>query len=919
MVGFSWSWRHGRCLGVILATAIFGDGMLCAESPRVPAYQRLHLEGKHPVEAGSLLLGELNCISCHQVSDAWRKRLPVKTAPILDEVGSRVRPQFVKALLEDPQAAKPGTTMPDLLSGLPAKERQAAIEQLTHFLASTGTIHDTPAPANLVVQGERLYHEIGCTACHDPLREGSEPLPTSVSFPAMSTKYSITALAQFLKDPLVIRPSGRMPHLNLNDNEAHQLSSYLLRDLQLPPNIRFSYFEGSWQDLPDFSTLEAREKGEGHGFDLSVARRRDQFAMQFDGTIVIPKDGTYRFHLGSDDGSRLEIDGETVVLVGGIHPLQFKSADRELKQGEHTVRVEYFEQSGQEELRVELEGNGLKRQPLEGLLKMPRREPLPGATPFELDLELAARGEQLFSRLGCASCHQLKRNDKSLVSLVRAPRLSDSNLSAGCLAAEAGDAPDFHLAPRQNADLQAALKQLRVGEPEALSAAGQITATMTRLNCYACHERDGVGGVETARNAFFVTDQKEMGDEARIPPLLTGVGSKLRPEWMEHVFNNGANDRPYMFTRMPRFQKQNVGPLADLFLASDKLKPLPAVEEQFSGRQLKAAGRRLVGAKGYSCIKCHTFGPHKATGVQSISMTSMVKRLQPEWFRQYVVNPVRFRPGTRMPTAWPEGQVLLPNVLDGTVDQQVHAVWTFLADGDKGAMPVGLGGNTIELVATDTAVIYRNFIEGAGSRGIGVGYPEKANLAFDANQVSIAMLWHGSFMDASKHWNGRGQGYQPPLGDNVLRLEPRPILAVLEDANQTWPTGPPSESGYRFRGYRLGEKLKPVFLYQYQDVQVEDFFDPTSDKDFTPVKRIVRLSSKTEVEGLWLRVIVADSLEPKGDILIVDNDWQLTVSGDVGQQFVRKAGNRTEVLVPVTWKKVPGGGYRAEITELFEW
>ena len=919
MVGFSWNWRHGGSLGLILATVLFGAAMLAAESPRVPAYQRLHLEGKQPVEAGSLLLGELNCISCHQVSDAWRKRLPVKTAPVLDEVGSRVRPQFVKALLEDPQAAKPGTTMPDLLSNLPAKERQAAIEQLTHFLASTGTIHDTPAPANLVVQGERLYHEIGCTACHDPLREGSEPLPTSVSLPAMSTKYSITALAQFLKDPLVIRPSGRMPHLNLNDNEAHQLSSYLLRDLQLPPNIRFAYFEGNWQDLPDFSTLEAREKGEGHGFDLSVARRRDQFGMRFDGTIVIPKDGTYRFHLGSDDGSRLEIDGETVVLVGGIHPLQFKSADRELKQGEHTVRVEYFEQGGEEVLRVELEGNGLKRQPLEGLLKMPRREPLPGETPFELDLELAARGEQLFSRLGCASCHQLKRDGKPLVSLLQAPRLSDSNLSAGCLAGQTGDAPDYHLSSRQGADLQAALKQLRAGEPKELSAAEQITATMTRLNCYACHERDGAGGVETARNAFFVTNQKEMGDEARIPPLLTGVGSKLKPEWMEHVFNNGANDRPYMFTRMPRFQKQNVGPLAELFIASDKLKPLAAVEDRFSGRQMKAAGRRLVGAKGYSCIKCHTFGPHKATGVQSISMTSMVKRLQPEWFRQYVVNPIRFRPGTRMPTAWPEGQVLLPNVLDGTVDQQVHAVWTFLADGDKGAIPFGLSGNSIELVATDTAIIYRNFIEGAGSRGIGVGYPEKANLAFDANQVSIAMLWHGSFMDASKHWNGRGQGYQPPLGDNVLRLEPRPILAVLEDASQAWPTGAPRESGYRFRGYRLGEKLKPVFLYQYQDIKVEDFFDPTSDKDFTPVKRTVRLSSETRVEGLWLRVIVADSLELKGDILIVDNDWQLTVSGDVGQQVVRKDGNRTEVLVPVTWKKVPSGGYRAEIIELFEW
>jgi hypothetical protein len=272
-----------------------------------------------------------------------------------------------------------------------------------------------------------------------------------------------------------------------------------------------------------------------------------------------------------------------------------------------------------------------------------------------------------------------------------------------------------------------------------------------------------------------------------------------------------------------------------------------------------------------------------------------------------------------MPTAWPERQVLLPNVLDGTVDQQVHAVWTYLADGDKGAVPIGLGANGIELVATDNAIIYRNFIEGAGSRGIGVGYPEKANLAFDANQVSLAMLWHGAFMDASRHWNGRGQGYQPPLGDNVLRLEARPILAVLEDASQAWPREAPRESGYRFRGYRLEDKLKPVFLYQYQDIRVEDFFDPTSDKDFTPIKRTVRLSSEKQVEELWFRVVAANALELKGNTLQVDNDWQLTVSGDVGARVVRKDGNRTEVIVPVTWRKTATGTYRAEIIQLFEW
>ena len=177
---------------------------------------------------------------------------------------------------------------------------------------------------------------------------------------------------------------------SLDDAEVQPIS----RDRELPPNSRFAYFEGSWQDLPDFSTLEAKDEGECHGFDLSVARRRDQFGLQFDATIVIPRDGTYRFHLGSDDGSRLEIDGETVVLVDGIHPLLFESADRELTAGDHAVRVEYFDQDGEEELQVELQGNwsggrgwDLRRQPLEGLLKMPGRDPVPAETPFTRDLD----------------------------------------------------------------------------------------------------------------------------------------------------------------------------------------------------------------------------------------------------------------------------------------------------------------------------------------------------------------------------------------------------------------------------------------------------------------------------------------------------------------------------------------------------
>ena len=188
-----------------------------------------------------------------------------------------------------------------------------------------------------------------------------------------------------------------------------------------------------------------------------------------------------------------------------------------------------------------------------------------------------------------------------------------------------------------------------------------------------------------------------------------------------------------MFTRMPRFGEPNVGQLVSAFEAADAATSPPDFTTDIPDRRLKAAGRKLVGAQGFSCIKCHTWGNVKATGIQSIGMTTMARRLKQSWFELYLLNPQPYRPGTRMPAAWPQGQVAFAKLLDGKADTQVHAVWRYLSEGDQAPMPTGLGANPIQLIAVDEPVMYRNFIEGAGPRAIGVGYPEQVNLAFDAN------------------------------------------------------------------------------------------------------------------------------------------------------------------------------------------
>ena len=146
----------------------------------------------------------------------------------------------------------------------------------------------------------------------------------------------------------------------------------------------------------------------------------------------------------------------------------------------------------------------------------------------------------------------------------------------------------------------------------------------------------------------------------------------------------------------------------------------------------------------------------------------------------------------------------------------------------------------MQLVATDRPRIYRNFIEGAGSRAIGIGYPEEVNLAFDANNNRLAMLWYGAFMDPSRHWNGRGQGYQPPLGDNVLKCPKVSLLRCQRLQKRNGRKHPPKSLDFVLVGIEFNKDREPIFLYRLGDVQISDFPEPNVTEDITNFVRRFR-------------------------------------------------------------------------------
>jgi mono/diheme cytochrome c family protein len=887
--------------------------------PRVLGFERFYYDDKADVaHGGLLLLGDLNCTSCHAADDALAEHVVKKQAPILDEIGSRARPEYLAKFLANPHAVKPGTTMPHVFAALPEAEAQANAEALAHFLATTGKRGDATPTRQAVVRGDVIYHSHGCVVCHGPRKEDSKPQAGSVPLGVPSRKYTLEGMAKFLLDPLHVRPSGRMPNPNLTGQQAGDVAAFLLGDTAGPSGLDYAYFEGNFNKIADFEKLTPKDSGPAEKIDINVAKRKDNFGLRFDGLFQVPKDGDYVFYTMSDDGSRLAVDARVVVDNDGIHAPTEKSGKVTLKAGKHAFVVEFFEGGGGEELRVEVEGAGMKRTNLNELLAAPEKKVVVDASqPFVVNEQLAAKGKQIFMSAGCASCHQLKQNGQQLASSVKAAPFKDLKLEGGCLNEKPAKSPAFALNAMQKKAIVAALTAVKKALP-ALAANDQVHHSLVRFNCYGCHNRNEVGGVQEDVNPWFTTTMKEIGDEARIPPHLTIIGAKLKEEALKSVIENGEKVRPYMHAQMPKFGAANVGQLVSLLVKADagKVPAAPNVDVADSDKKFKASGRFLVGAQGLGCIKCHTFNGKGTPGLQVMDLATMSRRLRDEWYYHYMLNPPAFRPGTRMPAAWPKGESVLPKVLGGETPRQIRATWAYLLDGDKAQIPVGMVEAKIELLPIDEPIIYRNFIEGAGPRAIAVGFPEKVNYAWDADHMRMALLWQGAFIDASMHWVGRGPGFQKPLGEPVATLAKDAPLALLDSSTAEWPATTDDRNkdpNYKFRGYRLDKQRLPTFRYEFGDVSVEDFSAPKSEGEIVTLTRTLSFTAAKPVPNLHFLAAVGKKVEAaEKDWYVVNGNLRIHI--DSGEKpLIRDSKGRQELLVPVALKD------KAKVTLEYEW
>ena len=411
------------------------------------------------------------------------------------------------------------------------------------------------------------------------------------------------------------------------------------------------------------------------------------------------------------------------------------------------------------------------------------REAKPVKSWPKLDAESLERGKAWVEKLNCAACHDLG----DLTPAPIRPITEIPNEGTHCLSENpSNNLPRYDLDEHQLASLKAFLE----------SGAKDPELTLTAMNCYACHDRDRVGGPVPETNSFFIGDEA-LGDSGRLPPPLTGVGHKLKRDWLESVFaGKGAGRvRPYLKTRMPAYAAHGKA-LADWLQTIDEIPDAKSIA-QIDDLEL---GRKLVGTQGgMNCIICHQWGEKRSLGIQAMDIRSLDQRLRPEWFRTYLLKPSDYRPATLMPPLWP--------IANDEAEDQIGAIWAFIRDGE--GLPPGFPDHSsgeFELVPKDRPIVQRTFLKDVGTKAILVGFPAGIHLAFDGEHAKPALIWRGQFFDAYNTWFSRAAPFEAPLEADLNQFS-------ASDAVNG-----------RFLGYELDEAGNPTFLSRRGELEVSERF-----------------------------------------------------------------------------------------------
>jgi mono/diheme cytochrome c family protein len=331
------------------------------------------------------------------------------------------------------------------------------------------------------------------------------------------------------------------------------------------------------------------------------------------------------------------------------------------------------------------------------------REKLKGMSQDQKNLYV---GEGLVSRYGCFGCHNVPKFEKAQpigTELTEAGSKILSQFDFGFLPLEHSrhawyeqklkdprifdvgrvkrpeellKMPNFHFSDKDVEGITGVLVsmvkdpvplEMRDKTTQAIAAGRQLVA---EKNCRGCHIIEGSGG-----------DIRPTKEQAQWPPNLNTQGAKTQPLWLHPFLKDPSivKLRPWLTARMPTFHftEQQAANIERYFSELDKVDyPFINTEIETDPETLKIGADLFMKLQ---CQSCHPVGntipPGKTADDLAPNLQLASQRLRPEWVLQWLADPQKIFPGTRMPAFFAAGQPnAFPNILGGDGKKQAKAI-----------------------------------------------------------------------------------------------------------------------------------------------------------------------------------------------------------------------------------------------------
>ena len=174
---------------------------------------------------------------------------------------------------------------------------------------------------------------------------------------------------------------------------------------------------------------------------------------------------------------------------------------------------------------------------------------------------------------------------------------------------------------------------------------------------------------------------------------------------------------------------------------------------------------------------------------------------------------------------------------------------------------------------------------------------------YDLKSGNLVAVWHGDFVDATPMWNDRGDGSFKPLGAVQYLFNNEP-LATLSSPTDPFPAMKKetqlNETPYKGKGYVIEEGTgRPVFLYNYNGLDVEDKIYP--DDDNRAITHEVIVKNPVAQQNLYYKLAEGKTIIQLSNGMYAIDDKSYYIKPAAGTSpVIRDSNGKKELITPVS-------------------